>query len=304
MNKLFTVSMLLLISVQAMAQQKEKEVEETYPKVYFRAGAGYAIPNGGHVQGGAYSFNTTSLLPLNGTLNISSLPTNTYRSYNLKKVSYTAGMMGTLAFGLNFNEHLGAEVVANVGLLTKEARTELESIQTQTTYDITTTQHAEGSLFLTPSLVVQTGGKINVYARAGVTLPVITKMMQTLGYNESTLNPANNQYVNSNVTLSETYSMYFTPGFAGAAGIKFSVSNSLQLWAEAGVLSLNLYYKESELTSYTQDGVSYFNQIPSASKKTSYVFEGTTGANGGPQATTQVPFSNFNISVGVAVDIL
>ena len=67
---------------------------------------------------------------------------------------------------------------------------------------------------------------------------------------------------------------------------------------------MSLYYKESHLTSYDIDGVSMLNQVAPSDRITRYEFKGSSNAGSNIPPTTQVPFSNFNITAGVMIDLL
>lgn len=302
MNKILLLLIATLTITTTYAQQKKKEEkEEKYPKGYARVGAGYATAYGGAVQGGLFSLNNTDLIPLNGSINISAVRGT--RTYDMKRTSFSAGVHGILALGINFNKNIGAEVVANVGLLTNQITSRIESIQTQTNHYIDVTQRTDNPVFITPSLVVQTGGKINIYARGGICLPAVSNISQTLNYTAETYNPADSTFVTESISLSENYKMKFAAGFSGAMGVQINAGKNLKLWAEAGIMSMTLYYNKSVLTAYSENGQSFFNQIPESSKTTTYNFKGTTDGTNNQAPTTQVQFSNFNISVGITVPI-
>lgn len=300
-NKLFAIVTATLLCAGTATAQKSQQDEPSYPRFYTRAGLGYGIPHGGLIQGALYGLNSTDLLPLNGNMTINNTAPSPSRSYNMKKVSHAAGLKGVLAFGAEFTKHLGAEVAINTILSPQETLSNLESIQTQTTYNITIAQQPNNPLFITPSIVVQTGGKINVYSRGGIVLPIFTMVTQSVDYRARTLNPADSTYVNSQITLTEDFSMRFAPGFSGAVGVQYAISPRLNIWAEAGILSMTLYYKQSEITSYSEDGVSRLGEIAPSDRITTYDFEGNIGSGANIVPTTQVPFSNFNISAGVKV---
>lgn len=302
MNKTIVLLAGLFCAGATADAQKIQPKAESPARVYFRGGLGYAAPHGGSLQGPLYVLNNTELFPQNGSLNVANTPTNTSRTYDLNKVSFSSGLQGILALGINLTEHLGVELNANVALATKEMKTNIKIVQTQTTTDIVVRQQSNKPLTLGPSLVVQTGGKVNVYARGGVVFPVLASITQDIDYRTSTFNPADSNYVVQHIGVTENYYMRIVPGVSGAMGVQLKVGRGVTMWGEFGLLSMNLYYKKSEVTAYSEDGVSYLNQLSPSQRLSTYEYKGTVSGNNN-LPTVQVPFSNFSINLGVKVDI-
>lgn len=299
-NTLLLCCVLLTLNT-GYAQEVEAEKPET--GFYMRVGIGYAAPHGGSVQSPLHVLNNTDLFPVNGSVNISTLATNSSQTYDLKKASFSSGVQAVLALGYTLNKNIAIELTANAGALPSIYTSNIESIQTQTTYRIKIEQQADNPLFLSPSVVVQTGGRLNIYSRGGITLPVQSRITQSLDYNEQTYNPSDSTFLYRQVNVVESYGMRFSPGFTGALGVSFRAGKRAQLWAEAGIISMTLYYKSSEVVAYDQNGVSVLNQLAPSERITNYQYKGSVSNNGDNIATIQVPFSNFNISVGVKFDI-
>src|SRR5580698_5410622 len=72
---------------------------------YFRAGMGYAFPQAGQTLDGTGA-------PYNG-----SVTSNTNNNiYSIKNASFSSGMQGELGFGYMFNEYVGVQLDAMIGL--------------------------------------------------------------------------------------------------------------------------------------------------------------------------------------------
>lgn len=269
--------------------------------IYFRGGLGYAAPHGGAVQGPIFSYSQNSFFPVNGSYNGTYLPTNTTESFELKKTSFTAGVQGILAAGLMLNKNIGVELAANVGLSTQQMKTQLNSEEVDEKVKLDVTQQSDMPLMLTPSLVLQTSGKIQVYARGGIVLPVQAIILQDLSFQQDRLNIADSTYVRRTVNLTEQFNMRFSPGFSGALGAKYKIGKRMSVWAEASILSMTLYYKESVLTSASENGTSVLSYISPQDRTTKYEFEGNITGNSNIVPTVQAPFSNAGINVGVSV---
>lgn len=303
----FLVVLLVFSAMTAVDAQRKisnkKEENKLNPVIYFRGGLGYAVPSAGAAQGPVFSFSGNGTFPMNGGFSGTYLPTNNMESFNLDKYSYSAGLHGVFGIGVMLNDYIGAEVSADIGLSTSKMETSLffEEPQVRTFLDVE--QQADLPVMITPSIVLQTGGKTKLYARGGVVLPVASSVIQQINYREERYNPADSSYVNRTVNLTDEIKMRFSPGFSGAMGAKFRLGPQTILWAEAGITSMSLYYKESEITSFTQNGQSVLNQLSPSQRITSYEFDATTNGNSNVMPTIQTPFSNFNISIGVIVGL-
>src|SRR5690606_5108427 len=99
--------------------------------------------------------------------------------------SYTSGGQAAIALGMWVNSHVGVELAANVGLATTKRDISLTTNDPEQQTSFNVTEQAKQPLMFTPSVVVQSGGKINVYARGGIVLPVLSKITQDADYNEN-----------------------------------------------------------------------------------------------------------------------
>lgn len=299
---------LILMTTTAVAQPAKKTLSskkaKLQPAPYFRAGVGYAVSHGGAVQAPVFGYSTSTLLPANGSMSVVSTATGYSEQFDLSRASYTAGVQGVVAFGMMLNKHIGIELAANVGLQTKTVESNLSVDDPNTRISMKTSQQASLPVFITPAVVLQTGGKLNVYARGGVVIPAKAGITQTVDYIENRYNEATGSFVfYRKINWTENFNMRMTPGFSGAMGIKFPVGKSITLWGEAGILSMTLYYQKSELTSLDINGTSVLGQLRPDEKTTRYEFEGTTSSNNNIRPTYQAAYSNFNISAGIFIDL-
>lgn len=303
---LIPVIALLTMANSADAQRTKKKTNDFKP--YARAGLGYGISNGSPTQAPVYLINHRQALPASGTL-VNNYPSgNNYsESFDMKKLSYSSGVMATVAFGVMVSKHIGVELAANIGVATRQLETKLTENTPTDRYTITVSQKAVQPVFLTPSIVLQSGGKVNLYSRGGIVIPVISRITQDASFIQDRYNIATSSFVRLNtVNWTEEYKMRLSPGFSGAIGVKYGINKRLSVWGEAGIMSMSLYYKSSELTAYEGQGpggrVTLSNIAP-AQRVSEYEFKGTTTNNTNTYPTTQVPFSNFNISAGISVDL-
>lgn len=292
MKKILLPVAMFLLALSAEAQ-----------KVYFRGGFAYAMSHGGAVQAPVFSYGVNTTLPLNGSYKGVFLPDNASESFDLQRVSYTAGLHGILAVGAMINKHVGVELAANIGLSTKMLKSSVYNEQSGLKVWLDVVQQSDIPVMMTPALVLQTGGKINLYARGGIVIPVQSAIIQEIDYADERYNIADSNFVYRTVKITEEFKMRLSPGFSGAMGVKVKTGKQVSVWAEAGILSMSLYYKNSEITRYDQNGESVLNLLTPTQRVTQFEFKGTATTNTNIVPTFQAPFSNFNISAGVAIDM-
>lgn len=285
MKKILLPALLMFAASQVSAQS-----------LYLRGGVGYSLPQAGQL------FSHIGL-PYDGKTTINYNGADFSADYYINKVSYSSGVHGYIAAGLMVTNHIGIELGADLGLATKATTfTQLETASPESS-ETTLEQSMDLPVLLSPALVIQTGGKINLYARGGISIPV--KTLMELNYNtiDNQLNPSNNTIVTSTVRVTEEYQFSLSPGFNGAMGIKISPVLKLSVWGEVSLLSMNLYATESNVTFYSEDGVNYTAQIPAAQKTTTYLQNGTASMNLNNDYTRLIPYSNVGINAGVAVTL-
>lgn len=293
MNKLFLPIIALVFSTSINAQQ-----------FYFRGGVGYTIAHGGVAQS-TVSNNTSSVFPIHGSFSSTQIPGTDAISFDLKRNSFSAGVQGVLAVGAMFSKNIGVDMAVNLGLATPNMESSVYLESPELRQWLITTQKADMPVFITPSLVIQsdTGSRITAYARGGIVLPAKAGMTQSVGYTRDRFNIADSTWVRSTADWTEDFSMRFNPGVSGSIGMKYKTKKGAMLWAELYLLSMNLYLRQSELTSYDENGVSRLGSLTQDQKITDYEFKANTSGNSNTAPTYHLPYSNFGIHVGVMVNM-
>lgn len=257
---------------------------------YIRAGIGYAAP--ATAQNGPYG------VPYNGHFSIVTDQSGVQHisSYEIKKAAFNTGVQGQLAFGYMFNKNIGVDL----GLQTTLAYLKYESayINNDGIYleNETTTRYASTPLIISPSLVLQTGGKeLNVYARMGLALPLNTKLTVENTYERTTIGVA---APGTLASMDATLRCKAALGFTGAVGVNYPVGKKLRIYAEANGVSLTVNAQELEMTSYIYNGqIANVPTLPEDFRITRY----SSTAENGKYPTYAVPFSNIGIAAGVYI---
>lgn len=278
---LFSVLALSLCTPDAEAQ-----------KLYVRAGIGYAFANGGQTL-------STNGVPYSGSIRYTTQGTQTVlSSYSAERMSFNTGIQGALGLGYMFTNNVGIELGANIGIahLEYDAVISFPSTNYQVTQNVT--QYAKNPVVLTPALVIQSGGKkVNIYARAGLALPVKTKIFTEIS-ESSTVEPLN--MTARTVNVDEELTCSFNMGFAGAAGIKYPVGKRVKMMIEVNSISLSVYAKKSVWTDYKQNGNTIpLSQIPKDYRETTFSSSNT----GNSEPAFSLPFSNMGITAGITYDL-
>ncbi|MBN9483219.1 MAG: hypothetical protein BGO70_00630 [Bacteroidetes bacterium 43-93] len=263
MKKLtFILTVLSALSLKAEAQ-----------KGYVRIGGGY----GAAAAGQSRDIDGT---PLNG--NASYNTKQGFTDMDLKKASYGAGAFVNAALGSMINEHVGLELNASVGIGPAKYTTHLNysDAANKYSYAMTTVQQAKLPILLTPSLVLQTGKKVHLYMRAGVILPVSTRLKSTM-----TVTQVQNGVTSSGKGSSQTY-FSFKPGFACAAGLDFKIAKVVKFYVEANSTSLSLYVNEQASVAPIKANYFYSFKADGSSRYGRYSY----------------PYSSIGGSVGLRFD--
>ena len=253
-----------------------------------RLGFGYAFP----IAGGDAAVYNSFLQPISGTESSDGVTS----TYNLKKASYAAGLHGNLSIGCMLNQHLGVELGAIAGLAMKKYNFSFTSTQANTPYTDEFTSYARLPLILTPSIVVSTGDKkISAYARVGLAIAIAGKIITGEHYKDTSGEIA---------TIFEVKN-YPSLGFTGAAGARYKLNNSLNLWIEANGLLMNLDPKKGAYTSWVQDGYQVLSQVNTSDTHFEYTHS-FSNKIGSPNVASKAlafstPFSNIGISLGLSM---
>ncbi|RYD54626.1 MAG: hypothetical protein EOP56_18725 [Sphingobacteriales bacterium] len=281
MRKLFFTA--LTLSLCASAAQAQK--------LYVRGMLGFAVANAGQTTDDTRSPHSGSMLytaPSTGA-------TPVLTSFKLKSVSFNTGIQTSLALGYMFNNNVGVELGADIGIAHIEHEGQITAPSSNSSaYTVTQfySQYVKNPIILTPALCLQSGGKkINIYTRAGLAVPVRSNITTEIGQITTATGTNSSRSINLGYTTTTAFSL----GFSGAAGVKYAVNSKLQLGAEISAVSLSLYLDKLEFTSYSENGVDLFSRLPEESKRISYGKSGGSGV----EPTYSVPFSNVGLKVGV-----
>lgn len=257
--------------------------------LFYRFGLGYAIPQAGQTMDGTAT-------PLNGSMTNTTSGTTNYTAYDIKKASFSSGLHGTVAVGYLFNEHVGIDVSLS-GLFgaQKYSFFDYNVAINGVASNVEITQSAS-CILATPSLYMQTNGKINLYSRVGIALPLKTRVYQDQIFTN---------LPGTGAIQAEDYyweiKNKFGLGFNAAAGITFRVNRRLSLWTEASFLSLAVFTKEAELKEvYVNGQGGYLQYVSQDQRKVTYGTNFTATTNDYfHQPTYSQPFGNMTFSVGV-----
>jgi len=264
-------------AVSAIAQQKNKVA----PRNYFRVGAGYAFAHAGNTP-------------------MAQMPAGFQSNYlNVTRIEYKRGSFGqgfyaSLAFGHWFNDHLGGELGVSVGV--RGRRFDYRSEGTEV---VTLASYAEMPVYLMPAAILQTGGRVNVYARVGIAVNLSGKIVEDGSWTS---------FGTGGTTVAEARTLYkfrTGVGFQGALGIEKSVSKRISLYLEANGISMNQYLKKSTVTRYSENQVDVMYRVPVYYKETEYEMNYSEGLPMADEprkaASYALPFSNFGAAAGIIV---
>jgi len=256
---------------------------------YVRMGLGYAVPQAGQTMDGTGT-------PYNGTTTV--IDTNT--AYSLKKASFSAGLHGSVGFGYMFNNHVGVDLMMDIGLSMKKLTyNDNNTVIDSVTSDLKIVQQAKTPVMIIPSLVLQTDGDVvNLYTRIGIVLPLGTKITQDQiitnlpGAGAVETDDYNWQIKNS-----------FALGFSATVGVRYKLSDKFSVWGEAGFLSLAVLNNQATLTgiTVTQGGQTQTYPPSAVSGATTITYSTNFTANPNDyshQPAFSQPFSNFNFTIG------
>jgi len=289
MNKIFFALLIVLCSGSLLFAQGGG--------FFLRAGMGYGFPQAGQTM-------DNTGFPLNGSMTNAG---NGDVVYNLKSTSFSSGMQGEIGMGYMFNKYIGLELDMAIGL----ANTKYTGSQNNVMFDsvtqgnINVTQYAQTPILLMPCFVLQNGGlRYNIYARAGLVLPVSTKIKQEQGI---TYNPGTS--VQEIDIYSSELKNSFSLGFTGAVGVQYNLTGNTSIWGEVDLLSMSLYASEDDLTEITVTQYGMTTAYPASSVPPNqpvaikYGKNVTipAGTNGTPQPSYALPFSNVGVHFGVTM---
>ncbi len=252
---------------------------------FYRLGFGYAFTQAGQINDASE--------PYSGTVS-----TNAgVQAYNVKNVSFSSGLTGSLAAGYMFNKNIGVELCATSVFAPKEySFTASNLIINSVASDLTIVQKANNPLLFLPSLVMQTSGdQLNAYTRFGLALPLKSSVTQDVIVTNL---PGTGAINSDDFTFKITSS--FSLGFAAAAGIKYKMNSKLNIWGEINLLSLAVLAKEGNLIAFSENGQSYDTSFVSGAKHVKYSKNPMIDSTGNQALTYSMPFSHVGIQFGIS----
>jgi len=269
--------------------------KKVHSKFYFNVGLGYALPLAGQ------TLDANNGGPLSGTFTYSNPFGNQPDTvhFSMAKTSFSTGMHGIAGITYMFNDNIGLQCDLSYGVLsTHYTNQSVDTLHHGIRSNVSHEQYAKAPIMFTPSLLIQTKvQKANVYIRAGAALPLTAKIIdnETINYYP----PGNNGVLL--VQASREIKTNFGLGFSGAIGCSWPMAENVKFWAELNVLTMSLYAKEADVTSFTADGVNQMFIASPLTLKTTYASASTSVSNGaGDQPTYSIPFSNMSINIGLS----
>jgi opacity protein-like surface antigen len=251
---------------------------------YLRLGMGYDLPQAGQTMDGTAT-------PYNGSRNATTYVT----TYNIKVASFASGMWGSLAGGYMFNDNVGAELAANIGMNMKKYTFTDENSPYAAGAVENLEQQANTPILLMPSLVLQTNSEsaLNIYGRLGIAIPLNTKITEDEVFVFSYAGqPVVDDYTSQ---ISNSFSL----GYNAALGVKYKVSDKVSVWGEVSMLSMSLFIKQMKLTSVSENGYSIPLDSVSGPHTVKFSRTATVDTSATTQAAYSQPFSNIGFHFGV-----
>lgn len=259
---------------------------------YLKAGAGYAFPTAGQTV-------DNNGTPYGGTVNIVNNTAGNSFTYDVKRVSFSSGMQGTVGLGYMFNKNMGFELAANLGIAPMKYKLTYAEDGVPPVYNYgTSTQYANFPITMMPAFVLQaTEKKVTLFARGGLAIPFSKKLINDLKTKDHYSSDPNEPVLERNITLElETR---FGIGFSGAMGAKYKIGKTLTVWAEGALLSMSLYAKQQNITSYVVNGYNYLPYL--SDEERHQVYDTKSGGSSNSLPMYSVPFSNVALNIGINV---
>lgn len=207
--------------------------------------------------------------------------------------SFGNGIGIEAALGYDFTENLGFQLGARYLLSTSP----LEQVIDAGSYTRTTTTEAKGALFLMPAFVLSSNGdKVNLYTRAGLTLPIGGVLEANQTVKGGGLDYESTTEIKGKLSI----------GYNAAIGFGLPLSDKLSFWAEVNGNFVNVSGDTRELTKYMDNvtGTDRLANLPVSLVKYEYVE--TVGPNDNTDATQptkivteDAPFSSIGIAAGI-----
>lgn len=297
MKKLLLPLLLITYIINPALAQKAKK------NMYMKAGIGYGLPYGGSTEGYISSAGLHAAVQYSGTYHSISNSNGYFEErFKMARNSFYSGTIGTVGFGIWFSKNIGFELAGNVGLSAEEKKSNHREFLGTDMSELEVNQKAKYPIMLTPSILLQSGGNVRLFTRVGIVLPIKTSITQEILLTNKKYNAATHSHLITQYRLEEKYKMRFNPGVAAALGLIIKVKGPVNVWVEAGILSMSMYYKKSELLKFEYDGRDYLNTFHKTERNTEYTFDNVSSTKN-EKPTSQVPFHNMSLSAGISLTL-
>lgn len=288
MNKLLLQHFILItLSFAFINSRAQTAIKPSKNKngFYAKIGAGYTIPTASQTR-------DVDGLPLNGLYSQAASITPQKPKINIQRASFSSGLYANFGIGYMFNNNLGVEIYTAVGIAPK-SYTFTTEYPAASGYNINDMykQYALMPIITMPSIVIQTGNKIQAYLRGGMAIPVKTNMVAEYNSKRSTSSHTDN--INYLTEIKNSFNI----GFNGALGVKTHLRKHVFLYSEFSVLSLSLYVKETRLVKYDINGSNSLGQVANP------VIKYSNNPDDINNASYSYPFSNMGFNLGVLIGI-
>jgi hypothetical protein len=277
-----------------------------YPQAYIKLSVGYGVPSSSQKMGTNSSFiYDRKTNPETGFLE----PEYRTREEDVYG-SYGSGYMVTGSFGYMFTQHLGVDL----GLRYQHGKSYKTLDAQEDIIDGVVVEYSRyhnssygRSIMATPSLVLTTGdGMFSPYLMAGPVFGKTTVWTETENYELS-----DEMATESSEIRHEKASGGISIGISGTAGVRFRLTERVNLFGEVSFTGVNYYPKESEITKYTVNGEDKLSTLSVRDKKSVFV-KRLTSQTGDPAKSSDdptealrysTPFSSVGFNVGVRVSM-
>ncbi len=262
--------------------------------IFFKAGAGYAIPMASQSIGEKYlyveDYTDNNQISKATSENVSG--------------SFGAGINFNVGAGFMFNEFIGVELnvqyTQGKKFETSEISTYTDNFSTSSQKEITET-YSKG-LYINPSFIITSarGSKIP-YGRFGVIVgsPTISGESSDVGkvsYYPDLQDVRNRKW---------EYSKGISIGLQGAVGINWMLSDKIDLFTEVNFISMSYYAEEYNLTEDTYNGNDNLQDLSVSEKKIIFKKEiALVGESQDPDKPSEAlregsAFSSLSLQVGI-----
>lgn len=231
---------------------------------------------------------------------------STKEQFDLRPASYLSGISGRASIGYMFDDHIGVQCDAWLGLKTSNYKYSFEKYTDYTFSKVldekeTYYRQATSPLLIIPSLVMQTGtGTLAGHIRGGIVIPArVTVTSKDASYSPITGSPTPYREATAQIATN------FTIGYSFSAGASYSLGKGIRIFGETTMISYAPTAKSATLTGLTQFGQNILDQVPVDERTITYAQSGSHGP-GSPtrnkvMASYTLPFSALGLMMGISV---